>query len=75
MAQAGHAAQLGWWQLPDEDRAKWQANGFELAVRPAPAARWAGLVASGLPIVRDAGFTEIEAGSCTVVADLPALRH
>jgi peptidyl-tRNA hydrolase len=75
MAQAGHAAQLGWWQLPDEDRAKWQANGFELAVRPAPGEGWAGLVASGLPVVRDAGFTEIEPGSCTVVADLPALRH
>ncbi|HXL93463.1 MAG TPA: peptidyl-tRNA hydrolase [Streptosporangiaceae bacterium] len=74
MAQVGHAAQLAWWRLPDEARAKWQASGFDLAVRTAPAARWAGLLASGLPVVRDAGFTEIEPGSCTAVADHPALR-
>lgn len=30
---------------------------------------------SGLPVVRDAGFTEIAPGSCTVVADHPALRR
>jgi peptidyl-tRNA hydrolase len=75
MAQAGHAAQLGWWQLPDDARAKWQADGFDLAVRTAITARWAVLLASGLPVVRDAGFTEVEPGSCTVVADLPALRQ
>jgi peptidyl-tRNA hydrolase len=75
MAQAGHAAQLGWWQLPDEARAKWQANGFDLAVRAARTSRWAVLLTTGLPVVRDAGFTEVEPGSCTVVADLPALRR
>jgi peptidyl-tRNA hydrolase len=75
MAQVGHAAQLAWWQLPDEARAKWQADGFNLAVRTAPAARWAGLLAAGLPVVRDAGFTEIEPGSCTAVADHPALHR
>jgi peptidyl-tRNA hydrolase len=74
MAQAGHAAQLAWWQLPDEARAAWQASGFGLAVRSAPAARWPDLLASGLPVVRDAGFTEVEPGSCTVVADHRALR-
>jgi peptidyl-tRNA hydrolase len=30
-------------------------------------------VAAGLPVVRDAGFTEIEPGSCTFVADAPWL--
>jgi peptidyl-tRNA hydrolase len=74
MAQAGHAVQLAWWRLPDEARAKWQGSGFDLAVRASPAARWPALLASGLPVVRDAGFTEIEPGSCTVVADHPALR-
>ncbi|MER7476249.1 aminoacyl-tRNA hydrolase [Streptomyces sp. NPDC126510] len=75
MAQAGHAAQLAWWELPDEERAAWRDAGFPLAVRTAGAARWPGLTGSGLPLVRDAGFTEIAPGSCTVAADHPALRR
>ncbi|KAF3468077.1 peptidyl-tRNA hydrolase [Streptomyces sp. Tu 3180] len=74
MAQAGHGAQLAWWELPDEERAAWHAAGFPLTVRTADPARWAELTAGGLPTVRDAGFTEIAPGSCTVVADHPALR-
>lgn len=75
MAQAGHGAQLAWWGLPDDARAAWREAGFALAVRTAAPARWGHLVSSGLPVVRDAGFTEIAAGSCTVVADHPALRR
>ncbi|MFF9096760.1 peptidyl-tRNA hydrolase [Streptomyces sp. NPDC014802] len=74
MAQAGHGAQLAWWELPDEERAAWRDAGFPLAVRTAAPARWRELTGSGLPLVRDAGFTEIAPGSCTVVADHPALR-
>ncbi|MFI1421327.1 peptidyl-tRNA hydrolase [Streptomyces sp. NPDC020731] len=74
MAQAGHAAQLAWWQLPDEARTAWHTTGFPLTVRTADPARWPALTTSGLPTVRDAGFTEIAPGSCTVVADHPALR-
>ncbi|UQX03606.1 aminoacyl-tRNA hydrolase [Streptomyces sp. RerS4] len=74
MAQAGHAAQLAWWELTGAERRAWQADGFRLAVRTAPRERWAGLSGSGLPVVRDAGFTEIAPGSCTVVSDHPALR-
>jgi peptidyl-tRNA hydrolase len=74
MAQAGHGAQLAWWELSDEERAAWRDAGFPLAVRTAPPGRWAELTASGLPLVRDAGFTEIAPGSCTVVADYPTLR-
>jgi peptidyl-tRNA hydrolase len=74
MAQAGHAAQLTWWRLPGTARAGWQQDGFGLAARTGPASRWAALVASGLPVVRDAGYTEVEPGACTVVADHPALR-
>ncbi|MGW1503585.1 peptidyl-tRNA hydrolase [Streptomyces mirabilis] len=74
MAQAGHGAQLAWWELSDEERAAWRDAGFPLAVRTADPARWSGLTTSGLPLVRDAGFTEIAPGSCTVVADHPALR-
>ncbi|MFE1027450.1 peptidyl-tRNA hydrolase [Streptomyces sp. NPDC058818] len=74
MAQAGHGAQLAWWELSDGERAAWRDAGFPLAVRTADPARWRGLTTSGLPVVRDAGYTEIAPGSCTVVADHPALR-
>lgn len=74
MAQAGHGAQLAWWELSDEERTSWRDAGFPLAVRTADAGRWGELTTSGLPLVRDAGFTEIAPGSSTVVADHPALR-
>ena len=74
MAQAGHGAQLAWWELSDEERRAWRDAGFPLAVRSADPGRWAELTTGGLPLVRDAGFTEIAPGSCTVVADHPALR-
>lgn len=74
MAQVGHAVQLAWWELGPRGRSGWKDREFELAVRTAGADRWADLVASGLPVVRDGGFTEVAPGSCTVVADLPALR-
>jgi peptidyl-tRNA hydrolase len=74
MAQAGHAAQLAWWDLPDPERAAWRDAGFPLAVRTASPARWRDLLTAGLPLVRDAGYTEIAPGSCTVIADHPALR-
>jgi peptidyl-tRNA hydrolase len=50
-------------------------------VRPADPARWGELTASGLPLVRDAGFTEIAPGETVVVeghhrvGSLPRLRH
>jgi peptidyl-tRNA hydrolase len=74
MAQAGHGAQLAWWELSEEERAAWRDAGFPLAVRAADPARWRELTTGGLPLVRDAGSTEIAPGSCTVVADHPALR-
>ncbi|POX38648.1 peptidyl-tRNA hydrolase [Streptomyces sp. Ru73] len=74
MAQAGHGAQLAWWELSGAERESWRAAGFPLAVRTAEPDQWARLTRSGLPVVRDAGFTEIAPGSCTVVADHPALR-
>ncbi|MCX4765651.1 peptidyl-tRNA hydrolase [Streptomyces sp. NBC_01275] len=74
MAQAGHGAQLAWWELSDEERTAWREAGFPLAVRTATPEAWRELTASGLPLVRDAGFTEVAPGSCTVVADHPALR-
>jgi peptidyl-tRNA hydrolase len=75
MAQVGHAAQLGWWRLEPTARSEWKALDFDLAVRTAAAGQWAELLASSLPVVTDGGFTEVAPGSCTVVADLPALRR
>ncbi|MGW1373825.1 aminoacyl-tRNA hydrolase [Streptomyces sp. NPDC002446] len=74
MAQAGHGAQLAWWQLSEQERSAWRAAGFPLAVRSAEPAAWEALTGSGLPVVRDAGFTEVAPNSATVVADHPALR-
>ncbi|MEU4068221.1 peptidyl-tRNA hydrolase [Streptomyces wedmorensis] len=74
MAQAGHGAQLLWWAMSAAERTAWQEAGFPLAVRTATAADWAELTVSGLPVVRDAGFTEIAPGSCTVVSAFPNLK-
>ncbi|MEU0663763.1 aminoacyl-tRNA hydrolase [Streptomyces lavendulocolor] len=71
MAQVGHGAQLLWRAMPEEDRKAWRDAGFPLAVRTADPGQWARLTAAGLPLVRDAGFTEIAPGSCTVVASFP----
>ncbi len=67
MAQAGHGAQLAWWELSEEERAAWRAAGFPLSVRSAGRAEWDALTRSGLPVVRDAGFTEIAPGNTVVV--------
>ncbi|MFD6280184.1 aminoacyl-tRNA hydrolase [Streptomyces sp. NPDC060209] len=75
MAQAGHGAQLAWWELSDTERKAWREAGFPLSVATPDPGRWRELTASGLPVVRDAGFTEIAPGSCTVVADHPGLRR
>ncbi|WP_030179256.1 peptidyl-tRNA hydrolase [Streptomyces violaceorubidus] len=75
MAQAGHGAQLVWWELSDGERTAWRDAGFPLSVRTVDPVRWPGLTTGGLPLVRDAGFTEIAPGSCTVVADHPVLRR
>jgi peptidyl-tRNA hydrolase len=70
MAQAGHGVQLAWWELTGEQRREWTERGFDLVVRAPTPARWDELVDSERPMVRDAGFTEIAPGSCTVVADV-----
>ncbi|TQK51237.1 peptidyl-tRNA hydrolase [Streptomyces sp. SLBN-118] len=62
MAQAGHGAQLAWWELSEADRKAWREAGFPLTVRTAETAHWQQLTAGGLPVVRDAGFTEIAPG-------------
>jgi hypothetical protein len=70
MAQAGHGAQLAWWGLSPGDRSVWKGLDFALAVRVAGRERWAALLASGLPVVTDGGFTEVAPGSATVVVSV-----
>lgn len=67
MAQAAHAAQLGWRAYSPAERAAWRERGFDLAVRTATAARWTAALARRAPVVHDAGFTEIEPDSQTAV--------
>ncbi|MGI3201433.1 peptidyl-tRNA hydrolase [Streptomyces sp. GLT-R25] len=74
MAQAGHGAQLAWWELSDEDRTAWREAGFPLTVRTAAPARWTELTTSGLPLVRDAGFTEIAPGTTVAVEGYDRVR-
>jgi len=74
MAQAGHGAQLAWWELGPAARSEWLDRDFDLAVRVAGSQQWAKLLVSGLPVVTDGGFTEVAPGSATVVADHLALR-
>ena len=70
MAQVGHAAQLGLAALDDATARTWAADGFPLAVRVAGRGHWARLLERDLPVVRDAGFTEVAPGSCTAVAEI-----
>jgi peptidyl-tRNA hydrolase len=73
MAQAGHAAQLGWRASAPSARGAWQSAGFPLAVRTATPAQWASAVRSGVPVVQDGGFTEVPPGTRTAAAVLPWL--
>ncbi len=67
MAQAAHAAQLGFRSLRRRPRRKWQEAGFPLAVRDASERQWQAALRSGAPIVHDGGFTEVEPGTATAV--------
>lgn len=67
MAQAAHAAQLAWRASSDASRAAWESASFPLAVRTATPAQWARAVEGGAPVVRDAGFTEVEPGAETAL--------
>jgi peptidyl-tRNA hydrolase len=71
MAQAAHAAQLGWWASSAAQRAAWRGLGFAVAVRDATAQRWRAALAAGAPVVRDGGFTEVDPGTATALALLP----
>lgn len=87
-AQVGHATMLLAALLAADGRAaeldRWAAEGYRCAVRTASAQQWAELAAwdrpdrawreRGVLAVRDAGFTEVAAGTVTCAARWPARR-
>jgi peptidyl-tRNA hydrolase len=67
MAQAAHAAQLGWRASDRAAQQAWQARDFDLAVRNATRRQWAAAVRAGAPVVHDGGVTEVEPDTQTAV--------
>lgn len=67
MAQAAHAAQLGWRTLGRRDRDRWSDAGFPIAVRDATPAQWAAAIGRGAAVVHDGGFTEVVPGTATAL--------
>ena len=53
MAQAGHGAQLAWWELSETERKAWREAGFPLSVATPDAARWRDDAGRRLPDFRD----------------------
>lgn len=72
-AQVGHASMLGVRLLTLDEAARWYEAGCPLDVREASADRWTESIgaaeAGRAVVVQDAGFTEIEPGSITVIAE------
>lgn len=81
-AQVGHATMILASLLSDEELAAWAARDYRVAVRATSPARWkelcpvddpeAGWREDRVIAVRDAGFTEVEPGTITVLAQYPA---
>jgi peptidyl-tRNA hydrolase len=70
MAQVGHGTMLLAAALDTAVLQRWADAGLPVAVRVATPARWRALGdGERLVTVRDAGFTEVEPGTVTVVAD------
>jgi peptidyl-tRNA hydrolase len=80
-AQVGHATMILAALLDDEQLAGWAARGYRTAVRTPSVARWKELHPGDDPegawrrdhviAVRDAGFTEVDPGTITVLAQFP----
>lgn len=84
-AQVGHATMIAAALLDADglgaELAAWAARGFVVAVRTAPPVRWRELGTVADPLVawrahrllavRDAGFTEVDPGTITVLAQFP----
>jgi peptidyl-tRNA hydrolase len=70
-AQVGHASMLLAPHLSEDELKTWASLDYRCAVRTPSAAEWdAMLHSSEIVAVRDAGFTEVEPGTTTVLAPL-----
>jgi peptidyl-tRNA hydrolase len=67
MAQAAHAAQLGWRDVGRKNRRRWLEAGLPLAVRQADPTQWDAELRKGSPVVHDGGFTEVAPGTATAL--------
>lgn len=72
-AQTGHAAQLAWMALQPPELApvldRWRAESFAVRVVVPEDPQWARLLRTAPVAVQDAGFTEVEPGTLTAVAN------
>ncbi|RKT52885.1 peptidyl-tRNA hydrolase [Saccharothrix australiensis] len=67
-AQVGHASMLLAPTLTDEELEEWAALDYRCAVRTPTPAEWDAMVARpDAVVVRDAGYTEVEPGTATVL--------
>ncbi len=86
MAQAGHAGMIAVALLAEVNQPLlrgWAAAGFPALARRATEAEWSeltarsadpgGFASTGVLAVRDAGFTEVDPGTITVLAESPTL--
>ncbi len=71
MAQAGHAAQLGWRACSSRGRRIWQRQGLAVGVRIGSPAGWTRALELGVPVVHDGGFTEVAPNTQTAAILLP----
>ena len=72
MAQAAHAAQLGWRDVGRARRRRWLEAGLPVAVRDATPAAWDAAISRGAPVVHDGGFTEVAPGTATALFTVAA---
>ena len=75
MAQAAHAAQLGWRDIGRARRRRWREAGLPIAVREATPADWESAISRGAPVVHDGGFTEVAPGTATALFTVAAARR